>query len=120
MRDGLSSPHEKRGPVTDRAVENVHRPTRDAAWKQYPSSAIQGFAKGLLAGNGNQRDDGAVRRGDLGEDTLTDAAGGRYQGYRTHYKWDIGAVLRDWRFVVRIANIDASDLAAGTEHLQIV
>ena len=51
---------------------------------------------------------------DLGEDTLTDAAGGRYQGYRTHYKWDIGAVLRDWRFVVRIANIDASDLAAGT------
>jgi hypothetical protein len=47
---------------------------------------------------------------DLGEDTLTDATGGRYQGYRTHYKWDIGASLRDWRYVVRIANIDVSDL----------
>lgn len=47
---------------------------------------------------------------DLGEHTLFDAAGGRYQGYRTHYKWDIGAVLRDWRYVVRIANIDVSDL----------
>lgn len=47
---------------------------------------------------------------DLGEVTLTDAAGGRYQGYRTHYKWDIGATLRDWRYVVRIANIDVSDL----------
>lgn len=47
---------------------------------------------------------------DLGEDTLLDAAGGRYQGYRTHYKWDNGLTLRDWRYVVRIANIDVSDL----------
>ena len=47
---------------------------------------------------------------DLGEHTLTDAAGGRYQGYRTHYKWDIGMTLRDWRYVVRIANIKHSDL----------
>ena len=47
---------------------------------------------------------------DLGEDTLIDAAGGRYQGYRTHYKWDIGLTLRDWRYVVRIANVDVSEL----------
>ena len=47
---------------------------------------------------------------DLGEHTLIDEAGGRYQGYRTHYKWDIGAVLRDWRYVVRIANIDVNNL----------
>lgn len=47
---------------------------------------------------------------DLGEETLTDAAGGRYQGYRTHYKWDMGFTLRDWRYVVRIANIDVSEL----------
>ena len=49
---------------------------------------------------------------DLGEETLTDAAGGYYQGYRTHYKWDLGLSLRDWRYVVRIANIDVSDLSA--------
>lgn len=42
---------------------------------------------------------------DLGEVTLTDGNGGRYQGYRTHYKWDIGLCVRDWRYVVRIANI---------------
>ena len=61
---------------------------------------------------------------DLGEDTLTDAAGGRYQGYRTHYKWDIGAVLRDWRYVVRIANIDVSDLtknaSAGADLIDLM
>lgn len=53
---------------------------------------------------------------DLGEQTLTDAAGGRYQGYRSHYKWDCGLTLRDWRYVARVANVDASDLqsASGT------
>lgn len=54
---------------------------------------------------------------DLGEETLTDAAGGRYQGYRSHYKWDAGLTLRDWRYVVRLANVDVSDLqsASGTQ-----
>jgi hypothetical protein len=47
---------------------------------------------------------------DLGEVTLEDAANGKYQGYRTHYKWDVGFSLRDWRYAVRIANIDVSDL----------
>jgi len=47
---------------------------------------------------------------DLGEWTLEDANGGKYQGYRTHYKWDCGFTLRDWRYVVRICNIDVSDL----------
>ena len=42
---------------------------------------------------------------DLGEVTLTDENGGRYQGYRTHYKWDIGLTVRDWRYIVRITNI---------------
>lgn len=61
---------------------------------------------------------------DLGEQTLTDAAGGRYQGYRTHYKWDIGLTLRDWRYVSRIANIDVSDLtknaSAGADLIDLM
>jgi hypothetical protein len=47
---------------------------------------------------------------DLGEDTFIDDDGGEYQGYRTHYKWDCGLTVRDWRYVVRIANIEVSDL----------
>jgi len=47
---------------------------------------------------------------DKGQVTLEDVAGGKYEGYRTHYKWDIGFTLRDWRYVVRIANIDISEL----------
>lgn len=63
------------------------------------------FPKGQKAGLQTQ---------DLGEQTLFDASGGMYQGYRSHYKWDNGLALRDWRYVVRIANIDISDLDATT------
>ena len=61
---------------------------------------------------------------DLGEQTLFDAQGGRYQGYRTHYKWDMGFTLRDWRYVLRIANIDISDLtkngASGADLIDLM
>ena len=68
-----------------------------------PNTAHSIYPKGSPAG---------LQSRDLGEDTLTDAAGGKYQGFRTHYKWDLGFTLRDWRYVVRIANIDVSDLKA--------
>jgi hypothetical protein len=51
-----------------------------------------------------------LKHHDLGEVTLEDAANGKYQGYRTHYKWDIGMSVRDWRYIVRIPNIDVSNL----------
>lgn len=47
---------------------------------------------------------------DLGQQTLLDAAGGRFEGYRTHYQWDCGLTLRDWRYVVRICNVDVTAL----------
>jgi hypothetical protein len=48
-----------------------------------------------------------------------DGSGGRMEAYRTHYKWQCGLVVRDWRYVVRIANIDVSDLntLANTKNL---
>ena len=50
---------------------------------------------------------------DKGQVTIEDVDGnnGRMEAYRTHYRWDAGLVVKDWRFVVRIANIDKSDLA---------
>lgn len=49
---------------------------------------------------------------DLGEVTIenVDGLGGRMQAYRTHYRWDAGLTVRDWRYIVRVANIDKSDL----------
>jgi hypothetical protein len=45
---------------------------------------------------------------DLGLNTVWDSAGGRYQAYRTHYQWKNGLVVKDWRYVVRICNIETT------------
>ena len=49
---------------------------------------------------------------DKGQITVenADGASGRMEAYRTHFKWDCGFSLRDWRYTVRICNIDVSDL----------
>jgi len=51
---------------------------------------------------------------DMGEVTIedVDGLGGRMQAYRTHYRWDAGLTVRDWRYIVRIPNIDKSALTA--------
>lgn len=53
---------------------------------------------------------GGIVHEDKGQVTIEDAAKGKYEGYRTHYKKDAGFVLRDWRYVVRIANISKASL----------
>ena len=47
---------------------------------------------------------------DLGESTITDSGGLKHQAYVTHFTWDIGLALVDPRYVIRICNIDVSDL----------
>lgn len=51
---------------------------------------------------------------DKGQVTIEniDGQGGRMEAYRTHYRMDSGLVVRDWRYVVRIANISLSELKA--------
>jgi len=50
---------------------------------------------------------------DLGEQTVYDSSN-RMQAYATRYQWKNGLVVKDWRYVVRIPNIDVSDLIAQT------
>lgn len=65
------------------------------------------FPKGTQAG---------LKMEDMGRQILYDnqVPPGKYVGYRTHYVWDAGFTVRDWRYVVRIANIDVTDLALMT------
>ena len=66
---------------------------------------------------------GGLQMVDKGVVTLEDASNGsntgRMEAYRTVYNWDAGLVVRDWRFAVRIANIDKSaltkDAATGAD-----
>lgn len=52
------------------------------------------------------------QQADLGDQVpIRDENNNEYRGYRTHFKWDNGLSLRDWRYVVRLANIDVTTLA---------
>lgn len=63
---------------------------------------------------------------DKGQVTIedVDGNGGRMEAYRTHYRWDAGLTVRDWRYVVRIANIDKSlltvDRSTGADLMDLM
>lgn len=63
------------------------------------------FPKGSRAGLASR---------DLGEESVQDASGNWYQAARSLFQWDGGLVVKDWRYVVRIANIDVSDWVGVT------
>jgi len=54
-----------------------------------------------------------IQVNDKGQVTIENADGnqGRMEGYRMHFRVDAGLCLKDWRYVVRIANVDRSSLA---------
>lgn len=47
-------------------------------------------------------------------ETTSGLGGSRLAVWRDQWKWDCGIALRDWRYTVRIANIDISVLVADT------
>lgn len=63
------------------------------------------FPKGSMAGLQHQ---------DLGLGDAFDSSDNRFRAYMDQYKWKAGLVVKDWRYAVRVANIDVSDLAGLT------
>jgi len=55
-----------------------------------------------------------IDRQDKGEQRVLDASNNPYYVEEELFRWHVGLTVRDWRYVARIANIDVSDLAAGT------
>lgn len=49
-----------------------------------------------------------VVQGAYDTSTHAESSPGRMMAYLTHYRWDAGLSVRDWRYVVRIANIPVS------------
>jgi hypothetical protein len=70
-----------------------------------PNTCHMIYPKGSQAG---------LQMTDKGQVTIEniDGNGGRMEAYRTHFKWDCGLVVRDWRYVVRI-NYDLEDVVAN-------
>lgn len=51
---------------------------------------------------------------DLGEIDAFDENNDRFRAYAELWKWKFGLHVKDWRYAVRIANIDVSDLTGQT------
>lgn len=72
------------------------------------------FPKGSKAG---------VDHRDLGlqvVETTAGIAGNRMMAYRDKWCWKTGIALKDWRYVVRIPNLDVSNLTAKTSAADLV
>jgi hypothetical protein len=63
------------------------------------------FPKGSKAGLSHE---------DLGIQDALDENNNRYRAYMSDWKWENGLVVKDWRYNVRIANVDVSDLEGQT------
>ena len=68
------------------------------------------YPKGMKAG---------LEMRDLGEDTKVDSNGYMFQVLRSHWSWKVGVVVRDWRYLIRIANLDVSNLLAMSSNADI-
>ena len=61
------------------------------------------YPKGSKAGLTNE---------DLGKQLIDDGSSAYYQAWVTRFQWKLGLMLKDYRYVIRICNIDDSDLTA--------
>lgn len=66
------------------------------------------YPKGTKAG---------VTREDMGRQRVTDGSGNPYWAKEERFTWHVGMAVKDWRYVVRIANIDVSRLEADPTDL---
>lgn len=72
-----------------------------------PNTVTGIFPKGSMAG---------LKHEDLGVLDAFDSAtpAGRYRAYADHWQWKCGISLRDWRYAVRICNIDQTAILGDT------
>lgn len=57
---------------------------------------------------------------DLGLDDALDSNSNRFRAYLDWYQWKVGLVVKDWRYVVRISNIDMSNLVSQSNAADIL
>ncbi len=67
-----------------------------------PQTCSLMFPKGSMAG---------LQANDLGKQLVRDSNNLLYEAWVTKFQWKLGLVLRDYRYVIRICNIDYSDLS---------
>jgi hypothetical protein len=60
---------------------------------------------------------GGLTPDDMGKQLWDDGSGKKFRAWVTHWSWDFGLVVKDARQLVRVANIDTTNLAATGDTL---
>jgi hypothetical protein len=80
-----------------------------------PNSVFGVYPKGTQAG---------LVHKDYGEELIDDGSGGKYPALRDWFEFDAGIAVKDWRNIVRIANIEVSaltkDASAGADLIDLM
>ena len=76
-----------------------------------PHSLFGIYPKGSTAG---------LKHDDLGLGDAFDSSNNRFRAYMDHYQWKCGIALKDWRYTVRIDNIDISALIAKSSAADLI
>lgn len=67
-----------------------------------------------------QGESAGLQHEDLGLETVYDSDNNPFRAWRDHYKWQIGLAVPDWRWHVRICNIDVSNLIALSSNADLI
>ncbi len=60
---------------------------------------------------------GGIETEDMGKQLWDDGTGKKFRAWVTYWTWRVGLCVKDWRYVVRICNIDTSALVANSTEI---
>lgn len=75
---------------------------------------LVGWGEGSVTGFYPKGTQAGIKHTALPQAMIDDGSGGKYLGYEDWFDLNAGIAVQDYRNIVRIANIDVSDLQAGT------
>lgn len=74
---------------------------------------LVGWGEDTICGIYPKGSKAGLQHEDLGLGDAFDSSNNRFRAYLDWWQWKLGLAVIDWRYCVRIANIDVSDLTAG-------
>lgn len=83
------------------------------------SALLVVWGEGMVTGIVPKGSVAGITHQDLGEIDAFDADGNRYRAYSDLWNWNVGLAVEDWRYMVRLANIDVSDLVSRTNAVDL-
>lgn len=96
--------------TTEANGQNIIKADASPSGADNTSIFLVGWGPQTIAGIYPKGSKAGLKVENLGKETVLDSDNNPYRAYRTKFQWDCGLMMKDWRYVVRICNIDVSQL----------